>query len=172
MQESVGKMTNKGIVFTKKDTAELVELPMPEPKPGEVLVRLVRSTISSGTERLSTPPSTPSRRSDASRSSAAPATPTSGSTTTARSTGAAARLSAPIRMRDRTASRRRDGGRRATTRWRFCGFSPEAASRSPDSSTKCVVRRSAARCIRVLLKAGLSPSFNSTGRKQNESDVY
>lgn len=51
MQESVGKMTNKGIVFTKKDTAELVELPMPEPKPGEVLVRLVRSTISSGTER-------------------------------------------------------------------------------------------------------------------------
>ena len=44
-------MTNKGIVFTKKDTAELVEMPMPEPAAGEVLVRLVRSTISSGTER-------------------------------------------------------------------------------------------------------------------------
>jgi len=44
-------MENVGIVFTKKDTAELVEMPMPDPKAGEVLIRLVRSTISSGTER-------------------------------------------------------------------------------------------------------------------------
>ena len=44
-------MTNKNIVFTKKDTAELVERPMPEPKSGEVRVRLVRSCVSSGTER-------------------------------------------------------------------------------------------------------------------------
>ena len=41
----------KAIMFTKKDTAELVEIPMPEPKPGEVRVRLVRDTVSSGTER-------------------------------------------------------------------------------------------------------------------------
>ena len=44
-------MENIGIVFTKPGTAELVALPMPSPKSGEVLVRLVRSTISSGTER-------------------------------------------------------------------------------------------------------------------------
>ena len=44
-------MENIGIVFTKPGKAELVALPMPEPKSGEVLVRLVRSTISSGTER-------------------------------------------------------------------------------------------------------------------------
>ena len=44
-------MTNRGIVFTKKDTAELVEVEMPEPKPGEVRIRLVCDTVSSGTER-------------------------------------------------------------------------------------------------------------------------
>ena len=44
-------MENRAIVFTKPGTAELVAEPMPVPKPGEVLVRLVRSTISSGTER-------------------------------------------------------------------------------------------------------------------------
>lgn len=44
-------MDNKAIVFTKPNTAELVSETIPEPKPGEVLVRLVRSTISSGTER-------------------------------------------------------------------------------------------------------------------------
>jgi len=44
-------MDNPNILFTRKDTAELVERPMPEPKAGEVRVRLVRSCISSGTER-------------------------------------------------------------------------------------------------------------------------
>ena len=44
-------MENRAIVFTKPNTAELVVEPMPVPRPGEVLVRLVRSTISSGTER-------------------------------------------------------------------------------------------------------------------------
>ena len=42
---------NRNIVFTKKDTAELVERPMPEVGPGQVRVKLVRSTVSSGTER-------------------------------------------------------------------------------------------------------------------------
>lgn len=44
-------MTNPNIIFTKPNTAELADRPMPEPKPGEVRVRLVRSCISSGTER-------------------------------------------------------------------------------------------------------------------------
>ena len=44
-------MTNKAILFTKLNTAELQDAPMPSPGAGEVLVRLVRSTISSGTER-------------------------------------------------------------------------------------------------------------------------
>ena len=44
-------MENKAIVFTGPNAAELVAEPVPEPKSGEVLVRLVRSTISSGTER-------------------------------------------------------------------------------------------------------------------------
>jgi threonine dehydrogenase-like Zn-dependent dehydrogenase len=44
-------MKNEAIVFTKADTAELIEERMPDPGPGDVLVRLVRSTISSGTER-------------------------------------------------------------------------------------------------------------------------
>ena len=42
---------NRNIVFTKKDTAELVERPMPEAGPGQVRVKLVRSTLSTGTER-------------------------------------------------------------------------------------------------------------------------
>lgn len=42
---------NRNIVFTAKDTAELIDKPMPEVTPGTVLVKLVRSTISSGTER-------------------------------------------------------------------------------------------------------------------------
>ena len=41
----------KAIMFTKANTAELVEMEMPEPGPGEVRVRLVCDTISSGTER-------------------------------------------------------------------------------------------------------------------------
>jgi len=44
-------MINENIVFTKLNTAELLNAPMPVPAAGEVLVRLVRSTISSGTER-------------------------------------------------------------------------------------------------------------------------
>lgn len=44
-------MDNRAIVFTKAGTAELLDVRMPAPGPGEVLVRLVRSTISSGTER-------------------------------------------------------------------------------------------------------------------------
>ena len=44
-------MTNRNIVFTKKDTAAVVDRPMPKVKAGEVLVKLVRSCISSGTER-------------------------------------------------------------------------------------------------------------------------
>ena len=42
---------NRNIIFTKKDTAELVGKPMPEVGPGQVRVKLVRSTVSSGTER-------------------------------------------------------------------------------------------------------------------------
>ena len=41
----------KSILFTKKDTAEFVDEAMPEPWPGQVRIRLVRSCISSGTER-------------------------------------------------------------------------------------------------------------------------
>ena len=44
-------MTNPNIVFTKVNTAEVVDRPMPEVGDGEVLVKLVRSCISSGTER-------------------------------------------------------------------------------------------------------------------------
>ena len=44
-------MTNPNIIFTKPNMAELVDRPMPDPRPGEVRVRLVRSCISSGTER-------------------------------------------------------------------------------------------------------------------------
>lgn len=41
----------KSILFTGKGTAGLVEEPVPEPKAGEVRIRIVRSCISSGTER-------------------------------------------------------------------------------------------------------------------------
>ena len=44
-------MTNPNIVFTRADTAELVGKLMPEVGPGQVRVKLVRSTVSSGTER-------------------------------------------------------------------------------------------------------------------------
>lgn len=42
---------NRSIIFTKKDTAEVLDRPMPEAREGEVLVRVVRSCVSSGTER-------------------------------------------------------------------------------------------------------------------------
>ena len=44
-------MKNKNIIFTAPCVAELVEKEMPTPMSGEVLVRSVRDTISSGTER-------------------------------------------------------------------------------------------------------------------------
>lgn len=44
-------MGNKNIVFTKLNTAEVVERPLPKVRAGEVLVKLVRSCVSSGTER-------------------------------------------------------------------------------------------------------------------------
>jgi len=44
-------MNNANIVFTSAGVAELVDKPRPEPGAGEVLVRVVRSCISSGTER-------------------------------------------------------------------------------------------------------------------------
>ncbi len=44
-------MLQKAIVFTAPCKAELTEEPIPTPGAGQVLVRLVRSTISSGTER-------------------------------------------------------------------------------------------------------------------------
>lgn len=42
---------NPNIVFTSAGVAELIDRPTPDPKSGEVLVRVVRSCISSGTER-------------------------------------------------------------------------------------------------------------------------
>ena len=42
---------NPNIVFTSAGVAELIDRPMTDPKSGEVLVRVVRSCISSGTER-------------------------------------------------------------------------------------------------------------------------
>lgn len=44
-------MNNPNIVFTEENVARLVERPMPEPGPGQVQVRVVRDSISSGTER-------------------------------------------------------------------------------------------------------------------------
>lgn len=44
-------MNNPNIIFTSAGVAELVDRPMPEPRAGEVLVRVVRSCVSSGTER-------------------------------------------------------------------------------------------------------------------------
>ena len=45
------EMNNRNIVFTKLNTAEVVDRPLPKVGAGEVLVRLVRSCVSSGTER-------------------------------------------------------------------------------------------------------------------------
>lgn len=44
-------MTNEQIIFTAPGVAELKEIPVQHPGPGEVLVRMMRTTISSGTER-------------------------------------------------------------------------------------------------------------------------
>ena len=44
-------MKNKNIIFTAPCVAELLEKDMPTPGAGEVLVRSVRDTISSGTEK-------------------------------------------------------------------------------------------------------------------------
>lgn len=44
-------MENPNIVFTRPNRAELVDRVIPEPQRGEVRVRLVRSCVSSGTER-------------------------------------------------------------------------------------------------------------------------
>ena len=44
-------MNNPSIVFTAPNVAEVLEKPVPEPRPGEVLVRSIRSCVSSGTER-------------------------------------------------------------------------------------------------------------------------
>ena len=44
-------MMQKSIVFTEKNKAELLEEAIPTPGPGQVLIRLAVSTISSGTER-------------------------------------------------------------------------------------------------------------------------
>ena len=44
-------MQNKQIVFTAPRLAELLDKPVPFPGPGEVLVKVMISTISSGTER-------------------------------------------------------------------------------------------------------------------------
>lgn len=44
-------MKNRGIVFTKPNTVELVEEEIPKLGENEILVKLMVSTISSGTER-------------------------------------------------------------------------------------------------------------------------
>lgn len=44
-------MTNPNIIFTAPNVAEVIDKPMPEPGPGQVLVRTARTCISSGTER-------------------------------------------------------------------------------------------------------------------------
>ncbi len=44
-------MQNRNIVFTAPNIAEVIDSSIPEPGPGQVLVRTVRSSISSGTER-------------------------------------------------------------------------------------------------------------------------
>ena len=44
-------MNNTNIVFTAPNVAEIIETPMPVPGPGQVLVRIRRTCISSGTER-------------------------------------------------------------------------------------------------------------------------
>ena len=47
----MASVKNEGIIFTAPNVASVVELQMPTPKDGEVLVRLTRSTLSGGTER-------------------------------------------------------------------------------------------------------------------------
>ena len=44
-------MTNANIIIPEANRVEIIDRPVPSPKSGEVLVRLVRSTVSSGTER-------------------------------------------------------------------------------------------------------------------------
>jgi len=44
-------MNNPSIVFTAPNVAEVLDRPLPEPGPGQALVRSLRSCISSGTER-------------------------------------------------------------------------------------------------------------------------
>ena len=44
-------MTNPNIVFTAPNVAEVIDKPVPAPGPGQVLIRTVRTCISSGTER-------------------------------------------------------------------------------------------------------------------------
>lgn len=44
-------MTQKGIIFTEKNKAALLDEPIASPAAGEVQVKVVRSSISSGTER-------------------------------------------------------------------------------------------------------------------------
>ena len=45
------RMINFGIVFTAPNVATVLDLPVPTPGSGDVLVRLTRSALSSGTER-------------------------------------------------------------------------------------------------------------------------
>jgi len=45
------KMNNKGIIFVEANNAQLLETPLEAPKDNQVQVRLMRSAISSGTER-------------------------------------------------------------------------------------------------------------------------
>ena len=44
-------MTNPNIIFTAPNVAEVIDKPMPEPGPGQILIRTARTCISSGTER-------------------------------------------------------------------------------------------------------------------------
>ena len=44
-------MTNPNIIFTAPNVAEVIDKPVPAPGPGQVLVRTVRTCISSGTAR-------------------------------------------------------------------------------------------------------------------------
>ena len=44
-------MKNKNIIFTAPGIAEVIEKEMPTANAGEVLIRILRTTISSGTEK-------------------------------------------------------------------------------------------------------------------------
>lgn len=50
MQERIRAMKTPAIVFTDVDRAEVLDIEMPPPGPGEVQVRTHFSTISAGTE--------------------------------------------------------------------------------------------------------------------------